>query len=253
MYHYKQKINMILGLYCKVLLLISLKQVHINVCLTIMVIGLRFYYLETVYASWYDETLFQVIDASKIDKDMGYDNEYKEIESSSSFNDSVSNIEVALTEKVKENMKTEESQPKSSNAIEYESHIGTFLGEMGKEDPEQLKTILKWYMESGLSLNKEINHCTKIYIKFIADLGLMCYENKVEIGDEQTTAFLVIGSYHTEDPELYNIARAYIHLAYYNQDLNNEVKMSHEVFNKQFTNATLKIEEIHEYLRKNKS
>jgi hypothetical protein len=133
--------------------------------------------------------------------------------------------------------------------VKYESRIGSFLADMQKDDPKQLKTILKWYMESGLSVNKLINHPTTDYIKFIADLGLMCYENKIQVGDEQTTSFLVIGSYYDQDVELYNIARAYIHLAYYNQDLNNEVKLNSEVFNKQFTNATLKIEEIHKYLR----
>lgn len=45
----------------------------------------------------------------------------------------------------------------------------------------------------------------------MSKLGLACYNEKIPIQDANTRRYLVLGTYKTQDPELYNIARAYIH------------------------------------------
>jgi len=228
-----RKTSTVLSLYCKVLLIISLKQVHINICLTIMLIGLRFYYIETVYASWFDETLFQVIDASKIDQAMGYNSdyvEYRETKPESSFNNN-EDIEVPA-EPI--------SKPKlvEKPIVEYESHIPALLGDLKETDPKPLKSILTWYKESGFCLNNDINRCTNEYRQFISKLGQICYKEMIPINDPNTLGFLVLGTSHTGDTELYNITRAYIHLGLHTESVNANVQITKELIKEQFDRAT---------------
>jgi hypothetical protein len=160
-----------------------------------------------------------------------------------------------------ESMENVQGKPESSNdairrslkvpieTTAIKSNIGGFLQDLQENDPKQVKTILSWYQGSGFCLSQKMNHCTNEYRKFLTDFGKLCYTSNIVIGDLDTIGFLVIGSYHTQDTELYNIARAYIHLAFYNEDINNGVNMTNEVITSQFNKATLKLDETYEYLR----
>lgn len=158
-------------------------------------------------------------------------------------------ISLQTEESIRKSLKVAKEHIETKPVVEFKSNIGILLGDLKENDPEQVKTILSWYKKSGFSLNNDITTCTKQYRNFLTNFGRMCYNDKIVIGDQDTTGFLVIGSYHTGDIELRNIAKAYIHLAYYNQDINNEVKMNHEVLTSQFNKATLKLDETYEYLR----
>src|ERR1700677_3240495 len=141
--------------------------------------------------------------------------------------------------------------PKEKILIKSDSNIEEFLRDTTNEDPVAIKVIFQWYKDAMWWLNEPItvDNCTKkTYTQFIADLGLLLHKEHLSIGDHTTSRFLICTAYYTQDPELYNIAKAYVHLSFLKEDF--KLTMTNEVFEKRFVQTIDNIAKTYEYLRK---
>jgi hypothetical protein len=133
------------------------------------------------------------------------------------------------------------------------SQIDNILAEVKPDDPIIVKTLLEWYKEFNYCINYQSLTLNPDQVKLTLALGEMCHNKNLVVGDETTIEYLSLLSYITKSPEIYNITKAYIHIAVFNSKLTNNpnIPMSNDLFNSCFSEANDILDKAYKFFDSN--